>query len=132
MTDERRLDELWNEAVDLGVDGDVPPGTPVGMERLAHALRVHGSVMGGGVGFALEANESFRVSLAVDGFRYLGLTEVADLLAEVADGYGRPGYDASRVAAQTDRIEELLNEDDPVGDAFRAIAIEKPEDFGLN
>jgi len=127
-----RLDEIWNDAVDLGVDGDVPPGTPVGMEKLSHALRVYNSVMGGGVGFALEANEPFRVSLAIDGFRYLGLTEVAELLAEVADGYGMPGYDASQVSAQADRIEELFDEGDPVDDAFRAIASEKPEDFDLN
>ncbi|WP_275411798.1 hypothetical protein [Winogradskya humida] len=32
------LTELWNAAVDLGVDGDVPPGTPVGTTKLSYAL----------------------------------------------------------------------------------------------
>ncbi|BCJ55389.1 hypothetical protein Asp14428_68640 [Actinoplanes sp. NBRC 14428] len=126
-----RLSELWNEAVDLAEEGDVPPGTPEGMARLADVLRVYNSIMGGGVGFALEVNEPSRVGRAVDGLRYLGLSEVAGLLADIADGYRAPGGGAAGVAEQEKRLEELLDLQDPVEDAFRLRARAEPREFGL-
>jgi hypothetical protein len=100
--------------------------------KLAAALRVCNSIMGGGVGFALEVNEPFRVAAAIDGFRYFGLTEVAGLLSDIADGYGSPGYDASRVSELERRVEEFLDVEDPLADAFRSLAAERPDAFGLS
>ncbi|KUL41647.1 hypothetical protein [Actinoplanes awajinensis] len=53
------LDAIWNDACDHGADGEVPEGTPPGIQHLASLLRIHGSVMGGGLAFALEVNEPF-------------------------------------------------------------------------
>lgn len=79
------LDVIWNQAADHGADGDVPEGTPPGIEQLASLLRVYNSAMGGGLGFALEVNEPFRVRRAINAFRYFELDEAADFLQDVLD-----------------------------------------------
>ncbi|SNT64863.1 protein of unknown function [Asanoa hainanensis] len=77
------LDRIWNDAADYGVDGEVPEGTPPGVEHLASLLRVYNCAMSGGLDFALEVNEPFRVVRAIEAMRYFGLPEAADFLADV-------------------------------------------------
>ena len=66
------LNIIWNHAADYGADGEAPHGTPPGIVQLSHLLRVYNSVMGGGLGFAVEVNEPFRLRRAVDALRYFG------------------------------------------------------------
>jgi hypothetical protein len=121
------LDLIWNDACDYGAEGDVPEGTPPGIEHLACLLRVHGSVMGGGLAFALEVNEPFRVRRAVEALRYFGLTVAADLLQDTLDRSLRGENSASW---PTDDNFDGLTDGDVLERAFAAKAAEVPADFG--
>lgn len=121
------LDRIWNDACDYGADGEVPAGTPRGIEHLASLLRVHGSVMGGGLAFAVEANEPFRVRRAVEALRYFRLTPAADLLEDVL---GRSVKGEEPDSWPTGDDFDGLLDGDVVDSAFRAKAIEVPADFG--
>ncbi|GAA4605711.1 hypothetical protein BJY16_005498 [Actinoplanes octamycinicus] len=121
------LDLLWNDACDYGADGDVPDGTPPGVEHLAGLLRVHGSVMGGGLGFALEVNEPFRIERAINALRYFELSAAADLMAETLrrSRNGEP----SESWPTDDNVDGLID-GDVLDTAFRAKAVQVPADFG--
>ncbi|GIF62575.1 hypothetical protein Ais01nite_06100 [Asanoa ishikariensis] len=114
------LDHIWNEATDSGADGEMPEGTPPGIEHLASLLRVYNSAMSGGLGFALEVNEPFHVRRAINALRYFGLTETASFVEEALNGES-PG---DAFFAPVD------HGIDPIGRAFRTKAAEFPTDFG--
>ncbi len=121
------LDAIWNDACDYGADGEAPEGTPLGIQHLASLLRIHGSVMGGGLGFALEVNEPFRVRLAVEALNYFGLNEAAELLEDTL-GRSLKGEDSD--SWPTDDHFDGLTDGDVLEIAFRAKASEVPADFG--
>ena len=121
------VDEVFRDAVDYGTDGEVPANAPVGVAKLAHVLRVYSAMMSGGFGFAMEVCGLDEFERAVDGFRYLGLTEVADLLSEMSVSYGTPGHDEER----EDLLDQMIAEGDLVLDAYRIKAAAVPADFGL-
>ncbi|WP_155373688.1 hypothetical protein [Catellatospora vulcania] len=123
----KSLDDLYNEAVDYGVEGAVPAGTPVGVAKLSHVMRVFNAIMSGGLGFAVEVIEPDEFDRAVEGFRYLNLGEIANLLAELVESYGGSNYDLQK----EDALDQMLNDGDPVDDAFRRKAVEVPSEFGL-
>jgi hypothetical protein len=121
------LDLIWNKAADYGADGEVPEGTPPGIEHLASLLRVHNSVMGGGLGFALEVNEPFRVRRAIDAMRYFELAEPADFLENVLDR--SPNGESPDSLPSDDDFYDFMN-DETVRKAFTAKAAQIPTDFG--
>jgi hypothetical protein len=121
------LDDVFNLAVDYGVDGVVPAGAPVGMAKLSHVLRVFNAMMSGGLGFAIEVIEPDEFERAVEGFRYLDLPAAADLLADLVDSYGSPDYDERK----EDALSKMMNQGDPVYDAFRRKVDLVPSDFGV-
>lgn len=125
------LDDLaviWNRAADYGADGQAPEGTPPGIAHLSFLLRVYNSAMGGGLGFAVEVNEPFRLRRAIDAMRYFRLSELADLLTDVLNHESDIEYAGSRERQFYDLLgpaEENLDK------AFRVRAAETPSDFGL-
>lgn len=125
------LDELnviWNRAADYGADGEAPEATPWGIVQLSYLLRVYNSAMGGGLGFAVEVNEPFRVERAMHAMRYFGLAELAALVADLLEHELDGDYAGSR----DDDLNALLGPQDVALEiAFRAKAIERPADFGL-
>ncbi|MBQ1076726.1 hypothetical protein KBX06_26775 [Micromonospora sp. C31] len=121
------MDSAYNLAVDYGVEGVVPAGAPLGIAKLAHVHRVFNAIMGGGFGFAMEVIEPDEFERAIDGFRYLNLVEVADLLAELVRSYGQSSYDERK----EESFDALINESGLVLDAYRRKAAEEPSDFGL-
>ncbi|GAA2673767.1 hypothetical protein [Actinoplanes palleronii] len=121
------VDDVYERAVDFGADGEVPAGTPIGTAHLSHVMRVYNSILGGGLGSAVAVVEPDEFERAVAGFRYLGLREIADLLARLVESYGRPEHDFREQRG----LEELLSSGDPVSDAFATKAAEIPSDFGL-
>lgn len=90
-------------------------------------LRVHGSVMGGGLAFALEVNEPFRVRRAVEALQYFGLTAAAELLEDTL-GRSLRGEDSDSWPTGDDF--DGLIDGDVLDGAFRAKAMEVPADFG--
>jgi hypothetical protein len=121
------LDIIWNEAADFGADGEVPEGTPPGIEHLASLLRVYNCAMGGGLGFALEVNEPFRVRNAINALRYFGLAEAAGFLEDVLE---RSLNGESPDSLPPDGEFDDLVDDETVTRAFKAKAAECPPDFG--
>ncbi|WP_146167967.1 hypothetical protein [Micromonospora sp. MH33] len=125
------LDELhiiWNLAADYGADGEAPEGTPRGIVQLSYLLRVYNSAMGGGLGFAVEVNEIFRLKRAMDAMRYFGLTELAELVADLIEH----DLDGDYAESRHDDLECLLGpQDEALTTAFRVKAAERPADFGL-
>ncbi|WP_127503347.1 hypothetical protein [Actinoplanes solisilvae] len=121
------LDDVYDDAVDFGAEGEVPVGTPIGTTRLAHVMRVYNSILGGGLGSAMAVVEPAGFERAVAGFRYLGLGDLADRLARSVESYGRPDHDFQEQRG----LEQLLRAGDPVGDAFERKAAQIPSDFGL-
>ncbi|GAB3841627.1 hypothetical protein [Dactylosporangium cerinum] len=81
--------------------------------------------MGGGLGFALEVNEPFRVRRAIDAMRYFGLPAPADLLEDVL----RRSLIGESADSWTDDFYDLVD-DELVRGAFKAKAAEVPADFG--
>ncbi|MEU7757380.1 MULTISPECIES: hypothetical protein [Micromonospora] len=123
------LDELhviWNDAADYGADGEAPEGTPLGIVHLSYLLRVYNSAMGGGVGFAVEVNEAFRLRRAVDAMRYFGLADLAELVVELIEH----DVDTGHVGSRHDDLEAGL-QGEVLERAFRIKAAERPADFGL-
>ncbi|ADU05653.1 hypothetical protein AB0N38_12610 [Micromonospora aurantiaca] len=123
----KSMNDVFNEAVDYGAEGVVPVGTPVGVEKLSHVHRVFNAVMGGGLGFAVEVLEPDDFRRAVEGFRYLDLGEVANLLAELVDSYGSSDYDVRKEEILDGLLVGAL-----VDDAFRRKVSQAPSDFGFD
>jgi hypothetical protein len=122
----KSFDDIYNDAVDYSVDGVVPADVPVGVAQLAHVLRVFNAMMSGGLGFATEVIEPDEFQSALEGFRYLDLNEIADLLSDLVENSGDSDFDEQKEA----RLEELINEGDLALDAFRRKIAMVPSDFG--
>jgi hypothetical protein len=121
------LDETWNLASEWGAEREIPAEVPAGIASLAHWLRVCNSAMGGGLGFAFEVNEDFRVVRAIAAMCFFGREDVAaffeDLRAHAADG--------DYLESKDDEHDSLIEGGDAIDRAFRAKAEESPELFGL-
>lgn len=82
-----RTDVIWHRALDVqpasGMPGDV---------AIWAVLLFHGTAMNGGVLHAVESNDEAEVTAAMDGYRWLGLTDVADLIAEVRRAVALRGW----------------------------------------
>jgi hypothetical protein len=122
------LDIVWNRAGSLGADGEAPDGIPRGVVQLSYLLRVYNSAMGGGLGFAVEVNEQFRLQRAIDAMHYFGLPELAALVADLLDHDLDAEYAESR---QSDFDALLGPRDENLSCAYRTKATESPADFGL-
>ena len=123
MGDEQGMAEfhaMWNLAADYGADGEAPEGTPESMRWLSYVLRFHNSSMGGGLGFAFEVNERFRVERAIAGARYLGLHELADFWADLLDHFADTGQ--VEPPEREARYHELVPDDRVLFEAFKAKA----------
>jgi len=85
-----------------------------GDSALAGLLLLHGSAMSGGLGHTLESLSKREVAAGIEGYRYFGLLDVAELLQKMAKASG----------------EELENMDEQYGrlvpnDGFLLQAFEK-------
>ncbi|WBB86131.1 hypothetical protein O7542_03010 [Micromonospora sp. WMMC264] len=122
------LQIIWNDAADYGADGEAPEGIPRGIVQLSYLLRVYNSAMSGGLGFAVEVNEPFRLKRAMDAMQYFGLADLAELVADLIEH----DLEIYHAGSRHDDLETLLG---PQGGAltraFRVKAAERPADFGL-
>lgn len=121
------LDLVWNAAGELGAEGEAPGGTPQGITNLSYLLRLYNSTMGGGLGFAFEVNEKFRIQRAINAMGYFGLSELADFFEDLLEHF--PDYDY--IEAKYAEYEALVGTGDVIEDAFRAKAGEAPDEFGV-
>lgn len=73
-------DRIWNRALSPGSASD--PALMPGDRALAGLLRAHGLAMNGGVWHSVDSLSDDEWESAVVGFRYFGLTSIAELLAD--------------------------------------------------
>jgi hypothetical protein len=132
MTDEIPASDLvWNRACE---EFDITPGMPRGDAALAALLLCHGMAMNGGLPHAVEGLEAEELARAIAGYRFFGLDEVADLVADVArqaadlDPSDLDAADQLEVRSN-ERFYALVPDDDSVAGAFQAHFREHPEDY---
>ena len=103
MTDDlaERSDDIWHRAL-----GGEPASRLPGDVAVCAVLLFHGTTMNGGVLNAVESNDDTFVVAAMDGYRWLGLTDIADLVADLRRAV------ASGEAEDLERAESLEVESD--------------------
>ena len=118
-----RSTDIWNRAATEGGGSTPRPGDAA----LSSALAFHNMVMSGGIDHAFDVLTSDQIAAAADGYRYLELQPIADLIGHVP---------AAIADEDDDRIEELDNEygelvplDQTLVERFEAALQRSPEDF---
>lgn len=116
---QEHLTAVWNRAALEGGG----PGALAGDRALASLLLVHGMVMNGGVWHATEVLSAGELAAGLDGYRFFGFTELAEILVGVEN--------ASDQAF--DKLDELywhyIPADDTIGAAFEEKFAAHPELF---
>ena len=111
---------IWNRAATAG--GGPAPGP--GDTALSAVLRLHNMIMSGGLDHALGVLTPGDFASAAGGFRYLQLSDVAEL---VEQAQGAPGDD---LLEELDaRYSALIPRDQVIGDQFEALLQQRPGDF---
>jgi hypothetical protein len=111
---------IWNRAAMAG--GGPAPGP--GDTALSAALRLHNMIMSGGLDHALDVLTPEDFASAAGGFRYLQLSDVADLLEQAQ---GAPSDDL--LEELDTRYSALIPRDQVIGDQFEALLQQRPDDF---
>ena len=111
---------IWNRAALAGGG----PAPRAGDEALSAALRLHNMIMSGGLDHALDVLTPEDFASAASGFRYLQLSDVAEL---VEQAQGAPGDD---LLEELDvRYSALIPRDQVISDQFKALLQQRPDDF---
>jgi hypothetical protein len=121
-------DRIWNRAAMQG-GGDKPAA---GDRALADALSFHSLAMSGGVLDAVERSDN--LTAVEDGFRWLGLDRIAELLASVRHDIDAGALDdEDRIEALEQEADErynaVLTSDADLEAAFRRRLVENPTAF---
>jgi hypothetical protein len=111
---------IWNRSAMAG--GGHAPGP--GDTALAAALRLHNMIMSGGLDYALDVLTPEDFASAASGFRYLQLSDVAEL---VEQAQGAPGDDL--LEELDTRYSTLIPQDQVIVDQFQALLQQRPDDF---
>ena len=111
---------IWNRAAMAGGGPAPAPGDTA----LSAALRLHNMIMSGGLDHALDVLTPADFASAASGFRYLQLTDVAEL---VEQAQGAPSDD---LLEELDaRYNALIPRDQVISDQFAALLQQRPDDF---
>jgi hypothetical protein len=111
---------IWNRAAMAG--GGPAPGP--GDTALAAALRLHNMIMSGGLDHALDILTPEDFASAANGFRYLQLTDVAELVEQAQHA---PSNDL--LEDLDARYSALIPRDQVIGDQLQAVLQQRPDDF---
>jgi hypothetical protein len=118
-TDTRTI--IWNRAALAG--GGPAPGP--GDTALAAALRLHNMIMNGGLDHALDVLTPEDFAAAASGFRYLRLSDAAELVEQAQDTAGDDQLEELNA-----RYNALIPRDQVIGDHLEAVLQQRPGDFG--
>ena len=111
---------IWNRAALAGGG----PAPRAGDEALSAALRLHNMIMSGGLDHALDVLTPEDFASAASGFRYLQLSDVAELV-ELAQG----GPTDDLLEQLDARYSALIPRDQVISDQFKALLQQRPDDF---
>lgn len=121
------VDRLWNMAGQMSARDDVPEGKALGLASLAYLLRFYNATMGGGLDFAFEANDKFRVRRAIQAAAYFGLADLAAFWKDLLVHF--PDYDY--IEARYEAYGEMVPRDAVIVEAFRSKLADSPGEFAL-
>lgn len=127
MSDPRDPDDIWQRALDLPDEAELPGDT-----ALAAVLLAHGSIMNGGVLNFVEEYDVTEVDAAVAGYRWLGIDPIAELLVEVREKVARVGgpKHPGKLERRSDKAyAKVIDDDSDLEDYFRRAFAERPDDF---
>jgi len=112
---------IWNRAAMAGGGPAPRPGDTA----LSAALRFHNMVMSGGLDHAHDMLSPEDFASAADGFRYLQLSDVAELVDQARHAPG----DDDLLDELDARYGALIPRDQVIGDQFEALLQQRPDDF---
>lgn len=115
-------DSIWNRAA-------AGPGGEDGDDALAALLVLHGMVMNGGLVNALDVIDEEQLHAAIEGYRFLGLDDAADLIVETQAALDNDADPEVLEATKDGEFYDLVPDDDTVYDAFLAKFEEEPTAF---
>lgn len=107
---------IWNRAAMAG------PPHHRGDAALSAVLRLHSAIMSGGLEHAADVLPPEAFAAAADGFRYLGMTEAADLVAQ-------PELLEEDLDDLDDRYDALIPRDQVIVTHFETLLHQHPDDF---
>ncbi len=124
------VDKVWNRATEVELDEEAREGD----RALQAVLLFHNEAMSGGVLNGFEALEVEELEAARVGFEWLGMPEVASLLARASDVIAATDLDDDEVAdALESRLDNdynaLVPADRTLEDALRRRLADDPEAF---
>src|SRR3954451_11641516 len=117
-------DAIWNRAAMRAGGSDARAGD----QSVAALLRFHSRAMSGGVLDALTELDPVELDDAVDGYRYLDLGQVADVVSSLRQESERRSDDEFEVEADA-RYAALVPDDATLVEAFERRVRERPGDF---
>jgi Domain of unknown function (DUF4375) len=117
-------DRIWNRAC-LEDVSDLREGDRL----LAAMLLAHGLVMNGGVLHAVESLDEDQLVAAKEGFRYLGLPDVASLLVEARAIFPAGKESEEHEFEFNKRYYALIPDDSTLTALFEAVLLAKPWAF---
>jgi hypothetical protein len=115
-------DKIWNRAVQ-GTGGEH------GDDALAALLVLHGTVMNGGLVNALETLDEEQVAAAVEGYRYFGFDEAADLIVETRIEIDNDADPGELEETRDGEFFDLVDDDETVYEAFTRKLADDPAGF---
>ena len=118
-------DLVWNRATtDEGRASSFP-----GDRALASLLSAHGLAMNGGVLHAVELLSDSALRAAMEGYRYFGLVESAELLSRAGEIFNE-GRDLERHEFELDReYEQYIPDDTAIVRRFEERLASRPDEF---
>lgn len=123
-----KADRIWNDALQAAPASDL-----AGDVALHEALLAHGMVQNGGVLHAAEGLSERELAAACEGYAWLGLAEVADLLREMSSRLlASDPHDDSVSTLELEanaRYAALVSDDEALQTAFRERLARSPSSF---
>jgi hypothetical protein len=115
--------EIWNRAA-MAKGGPAPR---LGNTSLSSALAFHNMVMSGGIDHAFDVLTTDQIAAAADGYRYLHLEPIADLIGQAPAALSEEDDDT--IEELDDEYNELVPPDQTLVDRFETALQHSPEDF---
>lgn len=126
----RPSDEVWNRAC---ADVTHRALTQAGDRALVAMLLVHSLAMNGGLLHAVESCASDEVHDGINGYRYFGLHDAADVVRDVVDRWGDGDLDLAAAEAleieADERYAQAVADDAHLISAFELRFEERPSEF---
>lgn len=131
MNEPTAEDQVWNRAA---MEGGGPEARD-GDRALAALLSIHSLAMNGGLLHSVESHDEEAIERAIEGFRYFGLVEAAEVVGWVEQQVATTDLDghpdaADELEGEADRrYGEAVPTDSTLDSRFKEVFADRPEVF---